>query len=208
MKLFYDLNKNKHGKCGNRRRRKDCCKRSIPRIECDEMAMVPIRIIPYIAINFSSIDHQVYSYQLNTFSYDLIFFGIIVSTNSITISSIPEEKIQFPFSPIDPRKNLVFPIRTFNFLLYPKNAAFVWTFHDPQTDLTEQSNEPKTASFLSTFTLTPDYELPKAPARHNHLLDHKLSPLSPCFLPLRLLSTTRNASSSSDRYPEREGWAG
>lgn len=206
MKLFYDLNKNKHGKCGNRRRRKDCCKRSIPRIECDEMAMVPI--IPYIAINFPSIDHQIYSYQLNTFSYDLIFFGIIVSTNSITISSIPEEKIQFPSSPIDPRKNLVFPIRTFNFLLYPKNAALVWTFYDPQTDLTEQSNEPKTVSFLSTFALTPDYELPKAPARHNHLLDHKLSPLSPCFLPLRLLSTTRNASSSSDRYPEREGWAG
>lgn len=146
--------------------------------------------------------------RINTFSYDLIFFGIIVSINSITISSILEEKIQFPSSPIDPRKNLVFPIRTFNFLLYPKNAALVWTFYDPQTDLTEQSNEPKTASFLSTFTLTPDYELPKAPARHNHLLDHKLSPLSPCFLPLRLLSTTRNASSSSDRYPEREGWAG
>lgn len=148
--------------------------------------------------------------RINLTRFHTIWFSLESSslTNSITISSIPEEKIQFPSSPIDPRKNLVFPIRTFNFLLYPKNAALVWTFYDPQTDLTEQSNEPKTASFLSTFTLTPDYELPKAPARHNHLLDHKLSPLSPCFLPLRLLSTTRNASSSSDRYPEREGWAG
>lgn len=108
MKLFYDLNKNKHGKCGNRRRRKDCCKRSIPRIECDEMAMVPIRVIPYIAINFPSIDHQVYSYQLNTFSYDLIFFGIIVSTSSIFLR-FRKKKFNFPPHPLILAKILSFP---------------------------------------------------------------------------------------------------
>lgn len=129
-----------------------------------------------------------------TFSYDSIFFGIIVSASSITISSIPEEKIRvFPIfqllllsSPTDPRKNLVFPIRTSTSQLpvVPPDTAYVWTFYDPQTDLTNDKRT-KTISFPFPFDVHtyPDYDLPKPPVRHNHLLDHKLSPLllSPCF---------------------------
>lgn len=185
MKLFYDLNKNKHGKCGKRRRKGKIAasdrsidrslRSTIPRIECDEMAMIPIRVYYCVYRDLRLIFHRsIIKCASLTSRFHTIRFSLESSS----------QLARLPFLRFRKKKFVSSPFFSSYFFLHPLILAYVWTFYDPQTDLTNDKRT-KTVSFPLPFDVHtyPDYDLPKPPVRHNHLLDHKLSPLllSPCF---------------------------